>query len=324
MEHIFIVTAADVGLRIDKFISQQFTKLSRSKLQYLIKNGALTLNGQPFDDCSYIAQEGDHCCMQISAASFPSTTITPKHIEFGIAYEDEYMLVVNKPAGLTVHPGAGNHNDTLVNALVAYCGDNLAQNAAHFRPGLVHRLDRDTTGLLIVAKTDEAHFKLASALAQREIKRQYLALVYGRVSLPNGTITTLIDRSPQDRTRMTVSHNTGRSAITHYHVQQHYVEPLTLLSCQLQTGRTHQIRVHLTHKKHPIVGDQLYGRNLNFNLTACTEEAQQALKAFPRQALHAYSLDFIHPISEEPISLQVPMPDDMQNLIQLLTIEERP
>lgn len=321
-QHIFTVMATDAGGRIDKFISQRITTLSRSKLQYLIKNGALILNGQRFIDCSYLVQEGDQCCIKIAAELFPATDITPREIEFGIVYEDEYILVVNKPAGLTVHPGAGNHDDTLVNALVAYCGNNLAKNTANFRPGLVHRLDRDTTGLMIVAKTDEAHFKLAIALAQREIKRQYLALVYGKVAMPNGTINTLIDRSLQDRTRMVVSRATGRTAVTHYHVQQHYMEPITLLRCQLETGRTHQIRVHLTHKNHPIVGDKLYGRHLNFNLNMCTAEARQALTTFGRQALHAYSLEFVHPITMEMMALQAPMPDDMQHLLQFLTPED--
>ncbi len=320
MEHIeFTASLSDIGLRIDKFLSLQLPKFSRSKLQGLIKNNALTLNGQPWRDCSYAVKEGDMCHLAIDITA-PAVHITPKHIDFNVAYEDEYILVVNKPAGLTVHPGAGNHNDTLVNALVAYCGNNLAKGVSNFRPGLVHRLDRDTTGLLLVAKNDEVHYQLSMALAQREIKRQYLALVYGRVHMHSGIIETLLDRSPVDRTKMVVSQHSGRQAITHYQVEQRYQEPLTLLRLQLQTGRTHQIRVHLTHKKHPIVGDQLYGRHLNFNLTGCSEKAKLALRKFRRQVLHAESLEFIHPVSAEQISVHAPPPEDMQHLLALLTV----
>jgi 23S rRNA pseudouridine1911/1915/1917 synthase len=317
----FIVGKDEKGIRIDKFLSSKIPDVSRRHLQEFIKAGALAIDDVIVTTLDYKLKINEKCYLNIMHEKYSEAKpIKPKQIPLDIVFEDEYLLVINKQPGLTVHPGAGNYEDTLINGLASYYGSNLSQYNELSRLGLVHRLDRDTSGLLLIAKNENILYKLSKALAKREIKRHYLALVFGNITCKHGRVETLIDRCPSDRTRMAVSQIKGKTAITHYTVKQLF-DNLSLVECQLETGRTHQIRLHMEHIKHPIVGDQVYGRHLNFNLTSYAEEIMQKIKNFPRQALHAYKLEFIHPVTYSNISLHSQLPNDIGELIELLDLK---
>ena len=310
----FVVSLEEQGLRLDKLLAYKLTEFSRTKIKKLIESNNFCLNDCSFSDISYLVKEGDK--LKIYIPPCEESVLTPKKLDLNITYEDNELIILDKPPYLTVHPGAGNHNDTLVNALIHHFGNNLSKLGGVSRPGIVHRLDKDTSGLIVIAKDDITHTKLAKQLAEREIKRTYLAVVYGTLTPHIGTIQTNIARNPKDRKKMTVVRHEGRVAITRYHVLEKFSKGvISLVECELETGRTHQIRVHLTHKKTPIIGDQTYGTNLNHNLNCFKKETAELIKQFPRQALHAVRLKLTHPFSGQELSFESKLPEDIMQLL---------
>ena len=297
------------GQRFDQALAQLFPDFSRSRLSEWIKSGDALLNGaqvRPRDP----VRGGD--LVSVAAISNIETRALPENIPLDILHADNDVIVVNKPAGLVVHPGAGNPTGTLANALLHYD----AKLAEVPRAGIVHRLDKDTSGLMVVARNLRAHAALVEQLSKREMHRQYLAVAFGRM-VAGGTVNAPIGRHPSDRIRMAVlAEGRGRDAITHYRVRERF-RAHSLIECRLETGRTHQIRVHMAHVKHPLVGDPLYGGGLKLPRGA-TPELAAALHSFRRQALHAETLAFVHPGSGETLSMSVPAPADFHGLLDAL------
>lgn len=312
----FVVSEEQSKTRLDKFIANLIQDISRSKVKGIIEKGLVKVNHKEKTDGSYLIRTND--VVEVEIKEIQHKTIKAKKISFEIVYEDESLLVINKPSGLTVHPGAGNYEDTLVNALLAYCGDELSSIGGGFRPGIVHRLDKDTSGLMLVAKNDTVHAKLAADLMRRLISRKYYALVYGCFDQMTGTIRTYMGKSKRDRKRMAVRYGGGKLAVTHFKVLKKFYNTISLLECTLDTGRTHQIRLHMEYKKHPVVGDNVYGRSLNFNLSNLPVYVCEMVSNFKRQALHAKSLDFIHPATGEGMHFEISLPMDMQELVKAL------
>jgi len=301
--------------RLDQFLSKQLERITRSRLQKLIKDGKVTVNDE--------AAKPSHKVMpgELIVITFPPPKpykLMPEDIPLTIIYEDESLIVINKQAGIVMHPAFANLTGTLVNALLHY-SENLSTLSGDYRPGLVHRLDKDTSGLLVVAKNDFVHAKLASQFTNRTIIREYRALVWGHFKQKSGRIETLINRSSRDRTRMIISRQ-GKPAITNYEVVQEY-RLISLLKVKLETGRTHQIRVHLSAKGHPVLGDQTYGGR-NKQITKLNQINQQLglelLKMMPRQALHAKSLGFVHPETDEEMSFDSDLPEEIKIVIDFL------
>ncbi|GAB3315795.1 23S rRNA pseudouridine(1911/1915/1917) synthase RluD [Luteimonas notoginsengisoli] len=301
------VPDADAGRRFDAVLAGLFPEFSRSRLAEWIKSGDALLDGaqvRPRDP----VRGGEEVTLAVVLDT--QTEAEPEDIALTILHEDRDVFVIDKPAGLVVHPGAGNPDGTLVNALL-FRDPKLA---ALPRAGIVHRLDKDTSGVMVVARTLQAHAALVEQLSARAVHRQYLAIVVGAL-VSGGTANAAIDRHPRDRLRM-AARDDGRDAVTHYRLRERF-RAHTALECRLETGRTHQIRVHMAHLKHPIVGDPLYGGSLRLP-RAASEELIAALRAFKRQALHAETLEFIHPLSGEPLRCSAPVPPDMQELMRLL------
>ena len=295
------------GLRLDQVLSRLFPEFSRARLQAWIASERVKVDGVQRRQRDRI-QGGEH--IEIDAVLESAGTATAEEIPLAIVYEDDALLVVDKPVGLVVHPGAGNRQGTMLNALLHHA----PMLATVPRAGIIHRIDKDTSGLLVVAKTLEAHAALTNQLQQRLFHRVYQTIVWG-VLPAGGQVDAPIGRHPQHRTRMAVA-NGGREAITHYRVMERF-RGHSLLSVRLETGRTHQIRVHMAHINHPIVGDPIYGGRLRIPKGA-TEELLEALNGFPRQALHAAELGLTHPLSGEEICWQSPLPDDMRALLECL------
>jgi len=299
------------GLRFDHVLAQLFPKYSRSKLQAWIKQGKVSIDGEQLRARDKL-NGGETIIVQIE----PEVVVesVAQALFLPIVYEDDDLLILNKPAGLVVHPGAGNHRGTLMNGLLHY----LPQLQTVPRAGIVHRLDKDTTGIMVVAKTLEAHSYLVAELEQRNLKREYIALCKGSMTA-GGTVDKPLGRHPTHRTKMSVlseSQSGAKHAVTHYRVIEK-VKKYTLVRCQLETGRTHQIRVHLAWKGFPLVGDQTYGGRLLMPKGA-TSELQEALRRFKRQALHAFRLGFVHPSSKKFMQWEVAMPNDIENILELL------
>ncbi|KRA72092.1 RNA pseudouridine synthase [Lysobacter sp. Root667] len=295
------------GRRFDAVLAELFPDYSRSRLAAWIKSGDARLDGREVRPRDPV-RGGE--TVTLTAVLDIQTHSEPEDIALDVLYEDEHVIVIDKPAGLVVHPGAGNPAGTLVNALL-HRDPSLA---ALPRAGIVHRLDKDTSGVMVVARTLPAHTALVEQLSSREVHRQYLAVVVGAL-VSGGTANAPIDRHPRDRIRMAVRED-GRDAVTHYRLRERF-RAHTLLECRLETGRTHQIRVHMQHLKHPIVGDPLYGGPLKLPRGA-TEALVEALRGFRRQALHAETLEFAHPVSGEPVRCSAPVPADMRALIKTL------
>ena len=298
------------GQRLDAVLAQLFPDFSRTHLSRALKAGAFLLNNQPAPPKQRL-KGGESLSLDraLIASPLPNTAL-PEAIPLTLLYEDEQLLVINKPAGLIVHPGAGNPQHTLVNALLFY-----HPQLQHLpRAGLIHRLDKDTTGALLIAKTQTAYTALSTQMRARQIQRQYVALVQGHLPLPY-TLTTHFGRDPRNRLKMAVTAQ-GREAITHYQALRCF-QHFTLLHVTLLTGRTHQIRVHLTYIKHPIVGDPLYGKPLPLGRLD-SPELRSTLLSFSRQALHAETLSFMHPITHTPLTLQAPLPEDLKALLACL------
>lgn len=295
------VGAENKGMRLDKFLSLHLP-LSRSRIATLIAQGCVVpplaadtkvTPGQIFTVCVPEAKE-----------AVPK----PQPMALDILYEDNDLIVINKPAGLVVHPGAGNTDGTLVNALLAHCPDSLSGIGGVKRPGIVHRIDKETSGVLVIAKNDFAHQKLSEQFAGHSINRIYLAVVYG-LPAGEGRIEGNIGRSPHNRQKMAIVSQGGKPAVTHYRLLQNLFRGrAALIECRLETGRTHQIRVHMTSVKHPLVGDKTYG--------SPPKGTPEILRHFPRQALHAAVLDFIHPRTGETLHFSTPLPEDMAVLVQ--------
>jgi 23S rRNA pseudouridine1911/1915/1917 synthase len=322
------ITAGDAGGRLDRVLAAHIPALSRSRLKALILEGQVTIAARTIRDPATQVNSGD----TVSVTLPPPQPAKPQgeEIPLNIVYEDDELIVIDKPAGLVVHPAAGHATGTLVNALIAHCGDSLSGIGGVKRPGIVHRLDKDTSGLMVVAKTDRAHRALSAQFAHKKesgLERGYLALVWGAPSRPKGTVDAPLDRHPQARDRRAVREG-GRHAVTHWQVLERYNGPesanrsakpaASLLACTLETGRTHQIRVHLAHIGHPILGDATYATGFKSKAALLAPEARTALEALGRQALHAYLLAFAHPVTGEPLKFRSELPADMRRLRQAL------
>ena len=302
-----IVPDSAAGRRLDAVLADLFPEYSRSRLSAWIKSGDVTVDGAPARPRDPV--HGGEAIV-LSAMEEVQTHAVAEDIPLDVLYEDEHIFVIDKPAGLVVHPGAGNPAGTLVNALL-HRDLNLDKLP---RAGIVHRLDKDTSGVMVVARTLQAHTSLVEQLSAREVHRQYLAIVVGAL-VSGGTANAPIERHPRDRLRMAVRED-GKDAVTHFRLRERFRNH-TALECRLETGRTHQIRVHMQHLKHPIVGDPLYGGSFKLPKGA-SEELIAALRGFKRQALHAEVLEFAHPVTGEPIRCSAPVPADMQELMRLL------
>lgn len=295
------------GRRFDAVLAELFPEFSRSRLSEWIKSGDALLDGNTMRPRDSV-RGGE--TVSLAVVLDTQTDALPEDIPLAVLYEDADVIVIDKPAGLVVHPGAGNPTGTLVNALL-YRDPSFA---ALPRAGIVHRLDKDTSGVMVVARSLQAHAALVAQLSARGVHRQYLAIVVGAL-VSGGTANLPIDRHPRDRIKMGVRED-GRDAVTHYRLRERF-RAHTALECRLETGRTHQIRVHMAHLKHPIVGDPLYGGPLKLPKGA-TQELIEALRAFKRQALHAETLEFVHPVSGEPVRATAPVPQDMRELLRVL------
>jgi 23S rRNA pseudouridine1911/1915/1917 synthase len=312
-------SAEDAGARLDQFLAARFTDISRSRLKQLIETGRVTRRGEKIGDANTRVKPRD--VYQIRFPAPLPAKPEPQNIPLVIVHEDDDLIVIDKPAGLVVHPAAGNPDGTLVNALIAHCGASLSGLGGEARPGIVHRLDKDTSGLLVAAKNDRAMHSLARQFEHRTIERAYHAVVWGAPRLHEGTIEGDIGRNPFDRKRMAVLRGGGKSARTHYKVVERFGDPerpfASLLECRLETGRTHQIRVHLSHFGHPLIGESTYGRARTTPRakTPAHEKAFAAVREFPRQALHAFLLGFKHPTSQKRLRFESPRPPDLAKLI---------
>jgi len=327
--HHFRVSEPEAGERLDRYLVQQLPQMSRSRVKALIKEGHARLAGQTIEEPNSRVKSGD----EIEFAIPPAEPAIPKGeaIPLKILFEDDAVLVLDKPAGLVVHPAAGNWTGTLVNALIAHCGDSLSGIGGVKRPGIVHRLDKATSGLMVVAKTDQAHQGLARAFAEKgrrgDLERRYRALVWGTPRPTKGTIKGAIGRKTEQRQKMAIVERGGKPAVTHYEVLEAFGTNLptgdgqqpgataSLVECRLETGRTHQIRVHMAHIGHPLIGDPVYGAGFKSKAAALPERAQQAIQELGRQALHAGELGIMHPVSGEFLSFESPLPADMERVV---------
>lgn len=306
------------GWRLDRFLATAAHGLSRSRLQALIAEGAVSEAGRTVKDGNTRVKSG--ACYEIRIPAPAPAEPVAQAIPLSVIYEDDELIVIDKPAGLVVHPAAGNPDGTLINALIAHCGDSLAGVGGVARPGIVHRLDKDTSGLLVAAKTDRAMAGLAKQFADHSTERAYHAIVWGSPRLGDGVVEGQIGRNPFDRKRMAVLRGQGKAARTRYRVVERFgdsVRPVaSLIECRLETGRTHQIRVHLTHLGHPLIGDQTYGRARKPPRAKTNAEARAytMAAAFPRQALHAWLLGFEHPASGEMLHFESAWPADFSSL----------
>lgn len=315
-----VVSKEDQGQRLDKVLATHVPHISRSRFQALIDGGHIN----PLQGSSYKVKGDEVFYITIPPAE--EATPKPQKIALDIVYEDKDLLVINKTPNMVVHPAAGNHDGTLVNALLAYCGDQLSGIGGVKRPGIVHRLDKETSGLMVVAKNDATHQGLSLQLSSRKLKRVYQAVVWGVLSPASGQIVTQIGRSKTNRKKMAVLDKGGKEAVTDYKRLENFGLIASLVECRLHTGRTHQIRVHMAYLQHWLVGDPVYGRSSIekfLRLNKVDAALSEVLLNFPRQALHAAALEFIHPISESKISLTAALPEDMQNLVAALKKQKR-
>jgi 23S rRNA pseudouridine1911/1915/1917 synthase len=321
------IGADETGLRLDRVLAAHLAHLSRSRLKALILAGQVAIAGRTIRDPAATVKSGD----LVKVALPPSEPAAPRgeNIPLNIVYEDDAIIVIDKPKDLVVHPAAGHASGTLVNALIAHCGDSLSGIGGVKRPGIVHRLDKDTTGLMVVAKNDKAHRSLARQFAEKTqgpLKRGYLAFVWGVPEKPKGTIDIPLGRHPQARDRQSVRRD-GREAVTHWQVLDRFATPVataavaSLLACTLETGRTHQIRVHLAHIGHPILGDATYGTGFKTKASRLGPQARSAVQALGRQALHAYLLAIEHPETGKVLEFQSELPGDLRRLRDALLAE---
>lgn len=313
-----IATEADEGKRADQFLAEQLGEMSRSRVKTLIEEGRASCNGVCIPRPAEKVRAGETYTITLPAPI--SARPLPQDIPISVLYEDSDLIVLDKQAGLVVHPAPGNYDGTLVNALLAHCGESLTGIGAERRPGIVHRLDKDTSGVMVAAKTEMANAALTQAFAARDIDRAYLALCWGLPNPAVGEIAGDIGRDPKERKRMAVRTAGGKVALTRYRMLGHHQGAVSLLECKLATGRTHQIRVHLAHLGHPLVGDPVYLKRLPAAAKALPVALRAELLDFPRQALHAFRLGFEHPRTGEHLSFETPPPADMQELLRALDL----
>jgi 23S rRNA pseudouridine1911/1915/1917 synthase len=315
----FSTGAEDAKDRLDRVLARAAPAFSRSRLKALIEEGCVTLAGQVVTDANHKVNPDMEVVLNVPPPEDPEPLGEP--IPLDVIHEDDQLIVINKQAGLVVHPAAGHWTGTLVNALVAHCGDTLSGIGGVRRPGIVHRLDKDTTGLMVVAKTDAAHKALSEQFADHgrtgPLKRAYLAFVWGRPARERLTIDKPLDRDTKNREKQAVRPS-GRQAITHVSVLESFPSRdnpiVSLLRCELETGRTHQIRVHLASEGYPLLGDELYGTGFKTKGARLPPKAHAAWEALGRQALHAFVLGFAHPVNDEEVYYEAPMPEDLQRL----------
>lgn len=300
-EIVMEITPEMEGERIDKCISNYLESLSRSYIQKIIKDGKAYVNDAVVK-ANYKVKVDDKVQFEIPDCEEPD--IPPQDIPLDILYEDKDILIVNKPKDMVVHPAPGHYEGTLVNAIVFHCKDELSGINGVLRPGIVHRIDKDTTGSIIICKNDEAHRKIAQQLKEHSITRKYRAIVYGRIMEDEGTVNAPIGRHPTDRKKMAINEKNGKPAVTHYKVLERF-DKYTYIECQLETGRTHQIRVHMTSIGHPLLGDEVYGN------VKCPFKLEG-------QTLHAMTIGFIHPTTGEYVEYEAPLPEYFEHLLQIL------
>lgn len=310
----YILESEDIGLRLDRVLAKRYPDLSRTRIKTLIESHKILIQGKSCLPSSKL-KEND----EISIIIEPSVDALPipQAIPLQIIYEDQDVIVINKPAGMVVHPAPGNYDQTLVNALLAHCEGSLSGISGVKRPGIVHRLDKGTSGLLVAAKHDKAHQGLANQFAKRDLKRQYLALVWGRPNPLEGLIEGNIGRSSHNRQKMALLREGGKEARTYYKTIEIFGRFASLIECQLETGRTHQIRVHLTSKGHGIIGDPLYGRPLK-GYADLILKMKNLTEQNTRPLLHAYSLTFIHPITQQEMKFKCDLPEDFTSALAIL------
>jgi 23S rRNA pseudouridine1911/1915/1917 synthase len=313
------ITPGQAGERLDRVLASA-TTLSRTRLKALIEGGAVGIGARTIRDPAYRVNAGE--TVQVTVPEPEPAGPAGEDIPLNIVFEDDAIIVIDKPASLVVHPAAGHATGTLVNALIAHCGDSLSGIGGVKRPGIVHRLDKDTTGLMVAAKTDHAHQALAAQFADHgrtgPLRRGYLAFAWGTPPRPKGTVDAPIDRHPKSRDRMAVRAN-GREAITHWQVLERFEgrdgkPAASLIECRLETGRTHQIRVHLAHLGHPLLGDETYATGFKTKASRLPAAAQEALGGLGRQALHAYLLTVQHPNSGQKLEFRSELPADLLRL----------
>lgn len=290
---------ADENIRIDKFLADRLDGVTRSRIQHLVEDGCVTVDGKTVKP-NHKLKCGQNVRVEMPEAK--EADIKPEDISLDIVYEDEHLLVVNKPQDMVVHPAAGNYEGTLVNALLHHCGDSLSGINGVIRPGIVHRIDKDTSGLLLVAKDDITHNGLAAQIKEHSLTRKYVALVHGNFRQDEGTVNAPIGRHPTDRKKMCITEKNSKNAVTHYKVLQRFME-YTLVECRLETGRTHQIRVHMASLGHPVMGDKTYGiKKEKYNLKG--------------QLLHAKLLGFVHPVTGEYMEFETDIPERFEKFLK--------
>lgn len=315
-----VIAGSESGQRLDRVLAARIEDLSRSRLKALILDGAVTVGGRTIRDPGIRVNSGETILLAVP----PAAPAEPQaeDIPLKIVFEDDNLIVIDKPAGLVVHPAAGHWTGTLVNALIAHCGESLSGIGGVRRPGIVHRLDKDTSGLMVAAKNDQAHRALAAQFADHgrsgPLDRGYLAFVWGAPDRPKGTVDAPIGRHPRARDKRAVRKG-GREAVTHWEVLQRYRGTdgrtvASLLACRLETGRTHQIRVHLAHIGHPLLGDDVYGPGFKTKASHLSPAACAALATLGRQALHAYRLGFEHPVTGKSLLFESKLPADLETL----------
>lgn len=324
-EILLRVPDTETGDRLDRVLAGLIADMSRARIQALIRDGRVSVGGRTIVEPKHRVNAGE--VIGLSVPPPQPATPQPEPIPLEVVYEDDDLIVIGKPAGLTVHPGAGTPSGTLVNALLHHCAGSLSGIGGVERPGIVHRLDKDTSGLMVAAKTDAAHRHLSAQFADHgrtgDLERGYLAIVWGVPDRQRGTIEAPLARSPQNPEKMAVRRG-GREAITHYEVIYTYADPegrplASLIECRLETGRTHQIRVHLAHIGHPLLGDAVYGGGFRSKERLLGERQRQALAGLGRQALHAYLLSFRHPSRDEVLHFESDLPGEMRALVDALT-----
>ena len=315
----FLTAQSDVGKRLDVILTKKISDLTRSNIKRIIEAGHVSINGSAVSSPSKKLKLNDSVSLIVKNNEI--NKIKPSKIKLEIIFEDKDLLIVNKPSGMVVHPGAGNYDKTLVNALVYKYKNKLSNINGSLRPGIVHRIDKETSGLLVIAKNNLSHSNLGKQFSEHTIKRKYLALVWGIVRPLSGKITTLISRSKKNRQLMTVSDINGKKAITNYKTLKVFnvkdIPKISLIECELETGRTHQIRVHMQYKGASLLGDKQYGKK-NIKFKKINKDFEKRLSILPGQALHAKNLGFVHPIKNKFVSFDSKLPNNFNKLLHLL------
>ncbi|MDR2645597.1 MAG: RluA family pseudouridine synthase [Holosporaceae bacterium] len=299
--------------RLDKFLAAQWHEVSRRKIQMLISSGNVYVNGVSITDAAYNLKYRDEILANECFREEKPNLSPDANVKFAVLYEDEDLLIIDKPAGVTVHAGAGNRSHTLINGLIHHCGKSLSSGSDSCRPGIVHRIDKNTSGVLVVAKNDFTHAALARQFAIHSIRRKYICFCYSILQPLHGKIETFLGRDKNNRLKMAVAES-GRNAITFYKTLKTFSKFASKVECELKTGRTHQIRAHMSYRKCSIIGDALY-KTKNYSI-----EKNPVIQRFPRQALHAYFLEFIHPRSKKFLQIQSDFPSDLQSLEEVLQL----